>query len=193
MRLSHLAIAGSVVLASVSVASAAIMDSEPNNTPATASPIGYIPGGTNFADVGVAGFTANDVDFYSLPLNVGDFLTVTTFPTQINFLQPDTILALIDPSGTIVSFNDDTLGTSGSDGSTIVHQATVAGNYSLAVSGFGDFIDAIVGSTNVAAIDGNHNETGSYILTVSVVPVVPEPVTLGLAGGLGLLALRRKH
>lgn len=169
-----LTILGLVTLASV--AGAVIVETEPNNTFGTANVITRGP--SPWADVGVMSLTAGggDVDFFSINLFEGEFITIITTPIEDPYSDPDTILGLFDNSQNPLEFNDD----AGSGfGSAIRWQAEYTGVHYIAVSGFGD--DDFV---------GDHSEDGAYILTVST---VPEPATLlAIGAGLAALAARRR-
>lgn len=160
-----------------SVAGAVIVETEPNNTFADANAI--TRGSAPWADVGVMSLTAGggDVDYFSIQLIQGEFITIITTPIEDPYTDPDTMLALFDNGQNELAFNDD----AGSGfGSAIRWQATYTGLHYIAVTGFYD-----------RDFSGDHEEDGPYILTVSI---VPEPATLLAVGaGLAALAARRRR
>jgi len=170
-----------VVLVISGSAFSAIIETEPNDTMATADVISS-PTSYPWSDVGICSLdsSGSDIDYFKIWLNDADtVMTVVTTPLTVPFTSPDTLLGLFDSSGTLLVSNDDSGGT---NGSTVMYDITTSDWYYIAVTGSGD--------TNFAGID--HGETGNYMLTVSV---VPEPATLAMItlGGLLVLVRRRRH
>jgi hypothetical protein len=112
------------------------------------------------AYAGSFSLTRNDADFVGLgPLVAGDVITAVTTPLEDGFFGvPDTILGVFNAAGVRLAFNDDA-GDLGF-GSAIRFLVPSAGDYFLAVSGFGDNL-----------FEGLHNEDGRYVFTVSLAPI----------------------
>ena len=157
--------------------SAGIIESEPNNTLATADVIPVTPG--IFSDFGLFSLSAGDVDVLSINLQANDTITVVTVPLGSSFSVPDTEVALLDPAGIILSIDDD--GGPGF-GSAVSYTVPSLGTYYLGFTGFDDIPDGAVGSTFASVFDGGHTQAGLYQIVVSVTPGVPEPASLMLLG-----------
>lgn len=120
------------------------------DTFAAATEIGF---GTTFGHIE----TSNDVDTYKVYLEAGKFYTFQlaagadyeTNPAAVPTGEVDTVLALYDPAGNLITFNDD-LAFPSDTSSGLSFQATTSGYY---------YIDAL----------GYPGQTGGYTLDVNAV------------------------
>jgi hypothetical protein len=210
MRVRHIRRTAAALLVSATAmlaadtASAAITESEINDTLAQASLINR--GATPFVDVGVLSLGApvagkGDVDVFSITLNAGEILTAVTTPISDPIEVPDTELSLVSSGGVILAADDDSgsgsIPEDPSDptnlGSLIQFFVTTPGTYYLAVTGSGDGGLLLEGEAFGAGNHvGDHDETGSYALTLSIV-LVPEPSSAAVLGLAGLAMLRRRR
>ncbi|QDU58097.1 hypothetical protein [Aeoliella mucimassa] len=192
-RTTILSLASMLLVFGATAAQAAIIETESNNTLATADVID-LAGAT--ADAGVVNLTAGDVDVFSIDLEVGDFLGVNTYgvgsvpPGD----SPNTVVGLFDSAGELLLLDDD---GGQALGSNFTYLSSTADSFYIAVTGYPDGQAAPLGSTFGAAgvFDGSHTAAGPYLFTVSVLPQqVPEPAScLLVAGGLlALLAYRKR-
>ena len=134
-----------------------------------------------------------DVDYYSVVLPAGCWVTGITTPVDPAFFTPDTTFAAYDSAGVEIIWNDD--GGSNSSGNTFGGSAwrfetTYTGVYYIAVSGYADGALSSLPMDGIDDFSGvGHLEQGIYGLTVSV---FPEPSSLALIG-LGAVALLRRR
>jgi hypothetical protein len=164
-------IAAAVVVVGSSVASAALIEAEVNNTPAQAN---FVPAAVYTPSGGFAfdgSIVRSDVDYVSVSLAAGDYLGVTLF--QLSGAPGSGIIQVLDPSLAVV-------GSAGGAFPATGFFAPSAGTYSIGISGAGD-----------TGFVGQHGLQYNYKLVVGY-NAVPEPATLGLLAGLSALVLRRR-
>jgi PEP-CTERM motif len=194
-----------MVLASASVARAEFVafDVGGNNSIATAEPLvsdiaivnARLAGCARASDIGIGSLAAGggDVDYYSISLPAGCWVSGITTPVDPAFFTPDTTFAAYDNLGNEIIWNDD--GGSNSSGNTFGGSAwrfetTYSGIYYIAVSGYADGVSFVTPMDGIDDFSGlPHVEQGAYGLTISV---FPEPSSLALIG-LGAVALLRRR
>lgn len=181
------------LLAAAGAANAAlVVETESNDTLATANDLGTY-GAPGDAVVIDGTITAGDVDWFSFTITGPSPLTVAAaFDPS---LAGDGQLMLVDSSGTVVAYDDDS-----NIGLMPSLQATglAAGTYYLGISAFPDLAFGAdpVGTTEL--FDGlddsgaEHTEDFAYKMTLGM-NIVPAPATVALAGMGGLVALRRRR
>lgn len=158
---------------------------ESNNTLGTANFVGSFgqPGGSVLIDGTI---TVGDVDWFSFTLT--DVASLAVFAGFSNTSSADGVMQLVDSSGVVIAFDDD----SGIGFMPALQVASLAaGTYYIGMSGFGDAGISSVGTTNV--FDGlGHQENFAYKLTLGVT-VIPAPGAMALLGLGGLVATRRRR
>ncbi len=148
------------------------------------SPVGSVSSEGEFLLAGL-------VDTYSLTVGAaGDIDIVTSEdPGGISGGDPvDTELGLFDASGVMIAYNDDI----GSPNfySNILGESIPAGNYTIAIAGFGSNMSSGgVGSLLLGDVTGG-DSTGDYLLDVTL---VPEPASALLLGAGALMIARRRR
>jgi hypothetical protein len=182
-----------------------VLESEPNNTAATANPIGTfnIPGGSVLIDgtitpgtlqqqTGAPG-TPGDVDWFTF--TVTGISTVVASIFSLNNTTADSQLWLVSGNGTtILAFNDNGNPGGGSPSMSSLIQFNLApGTYFLAVSGFNDgnasnLPDGFAGNTTQLS---GHTQSFDYKFLVGF-NVIPTPGATALLG-LGALAIARRR
>ncbi len=114
-------------------------------------------------DVGIGWLnTATDVDYYHVNLDVSAGLTAVVTPMNQVGGSPDTMFAIYNANGEQVLFDDDSSNDYSSYGSALMFFPNVGGDYYLAVTG------SNLGESFAGA---DHGQIGSYMLTVSSVPL----------------------
>jgi hypothetical protein len=180
-----------------------IVETESNNSAATANSIGSfgVPGGSVLVDgtitgggVGIAG----DVDWFRF--TVGGTATVVTSVFSLDNTIADSELWLVASNGTtILAYNDDGNPGGGSNGMSSLIQLNLApGDYYLALSGFNDggmannLPDGFNGSGVPGPAAEGHGENFTYKLLVGF-NVVPTPGAIALFGMGGIVVARRRR
>jgi hypothetical protein len=189
-----------LLLGSTIEIAAKTLDTDPSNDgTAGADGLGIGGGGSilHVAELVLDEGGPGDVDMYRVTLALDDTLTATTVPLGGILDVPDTQMGVFDGT-TWFTIDDD----GGDDspagdelGSTVRFRAPASGDYFLVISGFDDDSDG--------ALDGDHEETGTYAFVASVVtsaqaPEIPtlSPTALGLLvlliSGAGWVVARRR-
>ncbi len=176
---------GALALAS-SAHAGLIVETESNNTLATANSIGTFnaPGGSILVDGSITpgtpviggGFTGGDVDWFKFIVTGPTQLVSATFGLPSSAVG-NSVLSLYDSTGTLIVQDDD----SGINAFSALEAVLSAGTYYLVVTGFPDFNNL-----------GNHGENFNYKMTVGT-NVSPAPGALALLGAAGLLGGRRRR
>ncbi len=173
--------AGLVVGASGAMADP-ILESEPNNTFATANfiaPASY-PAGAFAYDGHIS---PGDVDWIRFTLPTTTIIDAATFGRPNSTSGDSQLILVASDQTTILTFDDD----SGLGLYSMFEFTVPAGSYYMGVTGFND-----LGLPNVHLPTGNHTETFDYKLTVGFNPV-PAPGSIALLGLAGATALRRRR
>lgn len=166
----------SVIAAAAMVmsAQAVITESEPNNDSSTATTI--TRGATPWSDNGQVEFNpAGDNDWFKIDLTVGETLIVQTTPLIDDF-DPDTVMAIVDPSGTTVLTSDDDGGPG--FGSRVVFNAPSTGTYYVAITGYHGG-----GQSALSYYTGAHSEQGPYLIEASISAAPANAWNEGADGG----------
>lgn len=195
-----------------------ILESEPNNTAATANPIGTfnIPGGSILIDGTITPGTlgtpntpgmAGDVDWFGFTVTGNAMVVASIYSLNPNGTG-DSELWLVDSTGRVLAFNDDGNPAGGEFMSSIFNINLLPGNYFLVISGANDSGTDSGGATltgdaaaAVALPDGfegattqvdGHTQSFDYKFVVGF-NVVPTPGAAALLGLGGLMLVRRRR
>lgn len=172
-----LGFAAAAALSALATAQTPFVESEANDTFATADFVSsaLYP----FGGVAVDGaVSTSDVDYFSFDLTAGDRVGLSIFDFTADDDDNDSLLGIFAPDGTLFDSDDD-------DGigllSMYQFEVPTTGRWAFAVSGFGD--DDFNGL--------GHDENYDYKLGFVINPI-PEPGSLALLAA-GLLALSRRR
>ena len=111
-----------------------IRELEPNDSPASATPVDALAGGVVLGHVAPAG----DVDFFSFAAQAGDRLYAATMTADADLAQTDSLLQVLAPDGSTVVASDNDHGTYGTSASSIAGALLPStGTYTLRVSASG--------------------------------------------------------
>ncbi|HEX2474630.1 MAG TPA: hypothetical protein VHK01_07790, partial [Lacipirellulaceae bacterium] len=146
---------------------AAQIDTDPANDSQSSADALSVPAGTAITNTAALAAPDNDVDFFTVELNMGDTLLGMATPIAslpADFDVPDTMASVLS-GGIPLTFSDDdgsneTPDTGMGRGSMFRLVAPSSGTYHIGVTGFEDY-----------ELDGNvsgdpHVEAGPYVLTV---------------------------
>ncbi len=142
------------LLSAASLATAAVSESEANGSLATANALTLSGGGRLVS----AALTPGDVDFYAVPVNAGDFVTLSVIEAGHGAFH-DAQLRVYAASNAIVAQDDDS-GTGFLPALRLRVPSGGGGTWKVAVTGFGD--------TDFDG--GNHSEDFPYELVISAEP-----------------------
>lgn len=177
---------------------ATLTDDEPQNDTIGNATDQIFGGGMSTDPIGDQGrfaLSPGDADYVGIQgLLAGDTIVISTTPLNEtltdNFEAPDTIIGIFDDNEVMICLNDDAFNNDMDTfpmgyGSLCRIKVTLPGDYFVGITGF-----------SAVAFDGAHNESGNYLLSVSVIPL-PEPGLVLQLGtglvGLGLLDARRRR
>lgn len=176
MKYAMFVVAGSLCMVAASAVNAGvILETEPNNSLATANPIGTFnaPGGSILVDGAI------------VPADVDWFQFIVTGPTQLvsatfgvpNSSTGDSVLSLYNSVGVLITQDDD----SGIGNFSALEAVLGAGTYYLVVTGFPDFNNT-----------GAHTAEFTYKMSVGT-NIVPAPGALALLAAAGVVGRRRRR
>jgi hypothetical protein len=194
----------SLAIVAGSAQAGTLNETEVNNTPALANPVGVfnVPGGSvlvNGTMTGGGAGIAGDVDWFSFTIGGTATMVTSVFSLDNGFADSEVWLVAADGT-TILGYNDDGNPGGGSGGmSSLLTLGLAPGNYYLALSGWDDggafntLPDGFNGSAAPAPGAGvGHGENFTYTLLLGF-NVVPTPGALALMGMGGMLAARRRR
>ena len=158
---------------------------ESNNTLATANALGSFgaPGGSLIVD-GV--IDVADVDYFSFTLD--DDASLSIFAAFSTTGGGDGVMQLLTAGGDVIAFDD---GSGFGLMPALQIMDLSAGDYAIALSGFGD-VDAFSVDSDELADGLGHDENFGYKLSIGF-SVVPNPSSLALLSMGGLVATRRRR
>lgn len=173
----------SLAVAPFAAAQVPVLETEPNNTFATAnliSPAQYPTGAVAIDGVIGPDGTPGGIDFFAFDLSAGDFVAVSVFDTTPGGPgTADPLMGIFSPAGTVFDVSDD-------DGPGLLPSYSFvvpeSGRWAFAVTGFGDD----------PTFNGSHEESFSYKFVFAINPV-PAPGTAATTALAGAVLLRRRR
>lgn len=161
-----------------------LTDDEPDNDSINTAAIDMVVTGGVGTHAGELELVPGDIDYLGISgLVAGDIVTITTTPLEdAAFETPDTIIGLFDDVGSEECESDDAF-----NNELDPFPTGYGGLCRFVISSAGDYYVGVTGYTS-NPFDGQHTVTGTYQLSVTV---IPEPAALLqlVAGATGLAAL----
>ena len=174
----------------IAITSAASLESNPNDTLATAINLALNPNQDGvYSIVDAIGNNPNvalglDVDFFQVQLGASDQISIDIDANQFGG-SLDSVVRLFDANGTQLAASNDASapGEFGSLDAFLDFTATAAGTYYIGISGYSNFnYDPLIGGSGVLASTGDYSLDIAVLRTTEVTGTTDDDVLLGTGG-----------